>query len=55
LTTTERTMTYCKRRCNWTDAGMPKAMTPAKQGKDTNAMLMVAPANANNDASVVRA
>jgi hypothetical protein len=51
---TERTMTCCKRRCDRTDTGTPKAMTPAKQGKDTNAMLMVAPADANKDASAVR-
>jgi hypothetical protein len=30
-------------------------MTLAKQGKDTSAMLMVAPANANNDTSAVHA
>jgi hypothetical protein len=34
---------------------MPKAMTLAKQGKDTSAMLMVAPADTSNDASAVHA
>jgi hypothetical protein len=45
----------CKQCCNWTDASAPKAMTLAKQGKDTSAMLMVVPANANNDTSAVHA
>jgi hypothetical protein len=53
--TTECTRTCCKPCCNWTDASVPKAMTLAKQGKDTIAMLMVAPANANSDTSVVHA
>jgi hypothetical protein len=52
---TECTRMCCKQCCNWTDASMPKAMTLAKQGKDISAMLMVVPANANNDTSAVHA